>query len=220
MISILLAVHNGEKYLKESIESVLNQTFKEFELLIGLNDCTDGSMDIIASFNDYRITVFEFKEKGKAKTLNKLLDIATFDWIALQDDDDIWSLDKLDIQMSIEDEDVIGSRIFYINDKGEIIGEPRLKTIYTDIIDKSFKGVNQVANTSAIFKRLDALEVNGWDEDLDGIEDYDFWLKLMLKGCLFVNVDLPLVYHRIHDKSNFNTKKHDIKGLLEKYGLC
>ena len=219
MISILLAVHNGEKYLRESIDSVLNQSFKEFELLIGLNASTDNSREIIASYNDYRITLFEYKEKGKAKTLNKLLKNACFDWIALQDDDDIWSLDKLDIQMSIEDEDVIGSRIFYINDKGEIIGEPKLKTIYTDIIDKSFKGINQVANTSAIFKRVDALEVKGWDEDLDGIEDYDFWLKLMLKGCLFVNVDLPLVYHRIHDNSNFNTKKHNIKGLLEKYGL-
>lgn len=176
-------------------------------------------MDIIASFNDYRITVFEFKEKGKAKTLNKLLDIAAFEWIALQDDDDIWDKDKLEIQMSIEDEDVIGSRIFYINEFGDVIGEPRLKIKYTDIISQSFKGINQIANTSAVFKRKDALAVGGWSEDLDGIEDYDFWLKLMIKGCTFVNIDLPLVYHRIHKESNFNTKTHDIKGLLESHGL-
>jgi|TARA_Y100000310_G_scaffold169451_2_gene169506 glycosyltransferase involved in cell wall biosynthesis len=220
MISILLAVHNGEEYLREAIDSVLNQSFNEFELLIGLNDSTDGSREIIQEYNDYRITVFDYKEKGKAKTLNKLLKEANFEWIGLQDDDDIWDDCKLEVQMcNTEGEDVIGTKIFYINEFGDITGNPKLKLHYSQIVEYSFKGINQIANTSAIFKRKDAIEVDGWTEGLDGIEDFDFWLKLMIKGCLFTNLDYNGVYHRIHTKSNFNTKEHDIKGLLETYGL-
>ena len=216
MISILLATRNPNKeYFKLAVQSVLNQTYKDFELLIGFNDCEI----LIPKVHDPRIRIFKYKEKGKAKTLNNLLKEAKGDWIALQDDDDVWYKDKLEIQMNVKNEDVIGTKIKYINEKGETIGQPKLKTSYVDIIEQSFKGINQIANTSAIFKREDALDVNGWNIYLDGIEDFDFWLKLMLKGCTFVNVDKYLVGHRIHDKSNFNTKIHDIKGLLESHGL-
>ena len=218
MISILLAVHNGERYLKQSIDSVLNQTHKDIELLIGLNDSTDRSREIISSYNDDRIKLFEYKEKGKAKTLNKLLKEAKGDWIGLQDDDDIWVINKLQLQLR-QKADVIGTKIYYIDKIGNLTGQPTLENTHDNIVKKSYKGINQIANTSAIFKRLDAIKVNGWNEDLDGIEDFDFWLKLMKTGCKFININYTLVYHRVHDKSNFNTKQHDLKGLLKKHGI-
>lgn len=74
MISILLATHNGERFIEQSIKSVLNQTFKEFELLIGFNGTTDSSKKIVEGIKDDRIRVFDYGEdKGKSKTLNKLL---------------------------------------------------------------------------------------------------------------------------------------------------
>jgi len=215
MVSVLLATRNPNKeYFKEAVLSVLNQTYKDIELLIGFNDCEI----MIPKIDDSRIRIFKFEEKGKSKTLNKLLQHAKGEYIALQDDDDIWMLDKLEIQLK-ELHQVVGSKILYINELGKVTGTPKLETTHHKILEKSYKGINQMANTSVLFKKSDAIEVGGWNEDLDGIEDYDFWLKLMKKGCSFVNVDLPLVYHRIHDKSNFNTKQHDIKGLLKSYGL-
>ena len=110
MISILLATYNGERYIEQSITSVLNQTFTEFELLIGFNGTTDGSKEIVASFNDSRIRVFDYGEdKGKATTLNKLLKEVKYDWIAIQDDDDVWADSKLEKQVAhTTTNDIIG----------------------------------------------------------------------------------------------------------------
>ena len=215
MISILLATYNGERYLKKSIDSILNQTFGDFELLIGLNDTNDGSMNIINSYDDDRIRVFEYSERGKAITLNKLINEAKFDWIEMQDDDDVWVGEKLEKQINlINDFDVIGTFIDYINESDQIIGCPNLSENEMEIKGRSFMGDNQVANTSAIFRKEDAIKINLWRDGLDGIEDFDFWLRLMREGKRFKNIPEKLVMHRLHNNSNFNTKKYDISKIL------
>ena len=216
MISILLPIYNGQKYLRESIDSVLNQSFKNFELLVGFNGTIDNSKEIVHTYDDPRIKIFDYGfDKGKAKTLNKLLKQSKYDWIALQDDDDIWIQTKLEKQMLlINDYDIIGTFIHYINENGSVIGKPNLSTSSFDIQKKSIAGENQIANTSAIFKKSDAFYINGWKEELDGIEDYDFWLRLMRDGKKFINVSKELVLHRVHSNSNFNTKKYNLNKIL------
>lgn len=216
MISILLAVYNGEKYIKESIDSVLNQTFGDFELLIGLNNCSDNTLSIVESYNDARIRIFLYDEKGKAKTLNKLIDECKYDWIAIQDSDDIWLNKKLETQLKyINEYDIIGTFCKYIDKDGYIIGEPHISTNHKDIERLSFSGINQIINMSAIFKKSDLCK---WDETI-GVEDYELWLKLMYNGYKSINISDYLVYHRIHSDSNFNTKDYssDISAILKKY---
>lgn len=216
MISILLAVYNGEKYISQSVDSIINQTFEEWELLIGFNGTTDSSKDIIAKYNDSRIKIFDYdNEKGKAKTLNKLIKKAKYDWCAIQDDDDIWLPQKLEKQFSLTDcHDVIGTFIHYINKNNQIIGGARIVSDHENIKRLSLSGINQVANSSAIFKKEAASQINFWREDLDGIEDFDFWVKLLKKGYRFHNISRKLVLHRIHSESNFNTKQHDLSKIL------
>jgi len=218
-ISILLAIYNDERFIQKTIESVLSQTFKDFELLIGFNGTTDNSIDIVKSFQDDRIKIYDFKDdKGKAKTLNKLIDLAQSDWIAIQDGDDLWLPKKLEIQIQhINDFDIIGTKCQYIDAEDNFIGMPDLEINDEQIKIKSFNGVNQIINTSVIFKKSKALSVNKWDENLDGIEDFDFWLKLMKFNCSFINVNKILVCHRLHNNSNFNTKKYDVDSLIQKY---
>ena len=216
MISILLATYNGEKYLALAIESVLNQSFTDFELLIGFNGTTDSSKEIPGKYNDPRVRVFDYgDDKGKSKTLNKLLLEAKYDIIALQDDDDFWIYNKLDRQIEIMNGyDVVGTLISYIDTEGNITGHPNLATFPDDIKHISLSGINQVANTSAIFNKKDAIDIGGWKDGLDGIEDYDFWLRLMRTGKKFINVPEQLVLHRLHSDSNFNTKIHDLRKIL------
>jgi len=216
MISILLATYNGEKYIKKSVDSILNQTFENFELLVGFNGTIDNSKQILNSYNDPRIKIFDyFDDKGKAKTLNKLLKKVNSEWICLQDDDDVWMKNKLEKQINfLKDHDVVGSYIKYIDEYNNIIGEPKLYSSDEDIKYYSLNGINQIANTTAIFKKTDAIEVNGWDENLDGIEDYDFWLKLIKKNKKFINIQEYMVFHRIHSNSNFNTKKYNLTKIL------
>ena len=221
MVSVLLAVYNGERYLRRSIESVLSQTYEDFELLIGFNGTVDNSKEIVKEFKDDRIRVFDYgMDSGKSKTLNKLLKEAKGDWLAMQDDDDVWFSKKLEIQMEFansEEYDVIGSRIFYCNDVEKITGIPNISLKHEEIVSLSMKGDNQVPNTSAIFRKSIAKEVDGWNENLAGVEDFDFWLKLMKKKYIFTNVKKQLVLHRIHSNSNFNTNTYNIKELIEKY---
>lgn len=216
MISILLATYNGEKYIKKSIDSVLNQTHSGWELLVGFNGTTDNSREIVAQYNDSRIKVFDYgKDAGKAKTLNKMIKEAKYDWLAIQDDDDIWLPKKLDRQVKyINDYDVIGTQIMYVNESDDPNGGPTLAREDVDIKAKSLIGDNQIANTSAIFRKKCAEEVGGWSETIDGIEDFDFWLKIMRLKFKFLNLNSVEVMHRVHSKSNFNTKKFDLNKIL------
>lgn len=211
-----MATYNGEKYIKESIESVLNQTFKNIELIIGLNGTTDGSKSVIDRFNDNRIRLFDYgNNRGKARTLNKLIRESENNFICVQDDDDIWVGDKLEKQLRyVGLYDVIGTFIKYIDPDGNIIGHPNLQEDDDLIKRLSMSGDNQIANTSAIFRKSDVIEIGGWKEDIDGIEDYDLWLRLMRSGKKFINIPEYLVLHRIHNQSNFNTKRHDISKIL------
>jgi len=216
MISILLATYNGERYIEKSIESIINQTYKDWELLIGFNGTIDGSKEIVKKFQDSRIRVFDYgMDAGKAKTLNKMVKEAKGDWLAIQDDDDIWLPKKLEKQMEkSSDYDVIGTQILYIDEDDNSTGNPILSENDTDIKAKSLNGDNQVANTSAIFKRECLEAVGGWSETLDGIEDFDFWLKIMRKDYRFINLKRAEVLHRLHQKSNFNTKQFDLSQIL------
>lgn len=216
MFSILLATYNGEKYIEKSIDSILNQQFPYWELLIGFNGTTDKTKEIVLNYKDSRIKTYDYKnEKGKGKTLNKLLYEASYEWVAIQDDDDIWQPNKLQRQSTYIDRyDVIGSFIYYINEDGQVINNLDLEIVDKKIKHLSLSGNNQIANSSAVIKKSRILDINGWREDIDGIEDYDLWLRLIKNNCLFVNINEYLVMHRLHKKSNFNTKTHDLSLIL------
>ena len=208
MISILLPCYNGEKFISLAIDSILNQSFKDFELLIGFNGTTDNSKDIVRRFGDDRIKTFDYgDDKGKPKTLNKLLLEAKHDWIALQDDDDMWTLNKLQEQIKyLNDFDVIGTQIQYCDQYNNFIeGSPSLKLNDSEIKQFTIDGNNQVANSSTLIRKSSIIKVGGWDENLSALEDFDFWLRLILIGSRFTNLDEKMMIHRRHINSNFNT---------------
>jgi glycosyltransferase involved in cell wall biosynthesis len=217
MISILLPIYNGEKFISQSIDSILNQTFKDFELLIGFNGTTDNSIDIVSSYKDNRIKIFNYaNEKGKSKTLNKLLSESKYEWVAIQDDDDIWIDKKIEKQLRfINNFDVIGTLIKYIDENNKVTGDPDLFTDSFIIAQLLSLGHNQIANSSTLIKKSCIFEVGGWSENLDKLaennvqpcEDFDLWLKMIKNNKKFINVDEYLVHHRIHSRSNFNTKR-------------
>lgn len=216
MISILLAVYNGEKYIHQSINSILNQTLSDWELLVGFNGTTDNSKKIVSEYTDSRIKIFDYgDDKGKAKTLNKLIKEANHDWCAIQDDDDVWLPEKLETQIKYtKNYDVVGTYIKYINENGETIGGPFLSETHDQIKTKSLAGNNQIANSSSIFKKECVESVGLWSEEKDGVEDFDLWLKLLKNDFMFYNIPQYLCLHRIHSESNFNTKEQNVNKIL------
>jgi glycosyltransferase involved in cell wall biosynthesis len=218
MISILLPIYNGIEFLEESLQSILQQTFVEWELLIGINGHPPNSEVYLKakSFESIskKIRVFDFdlnKVKGKSETLNELINYCSFDYIALIDVDDIWHPLKLEKQVSIirlNKYDVIGTNCVYFGDRN---GSPNIPLEdFNDSFD--FHLSNPIINPSAIIKK----ELCFWRNDLFGIEDYDLWLRLKKQGKRFYNCRGILVKHRIHNSSSFNSKGNSDRENLKK----
>ena len=99
-VSILMPMYNSEKYIKESINSILNQEYKNFELIIVDDGSIDSSIEIVKEYNDSRIKLYEnIENKGLPYTRNKLLSLATGEYIALFDSDDIALKNRIKAQV-------------------------------------------------------------------------------------------------------------------------
>jgi len=207
MVSILIPIYNGIEFIDESVTSVLNQTYTDWELLIGVNGHPKNS-NVYKKAKEYekivKIRVFDFYNiKGKSNTLNEMLKFCNYKYVALLDVDDIWHPQKLEVQTSlfIHNYDVIGSRCIWFGEKPGII--PNIPT--GDISNFDFSLVNPIINSSSIIKK----DLCYWNEN--GIEDYDLWLRLRKLGKQFFNCNEILVRHRIHSSSAFNAKGNDNK---------
>jgi glycosyltransferase involved in cell wall biosynthesis len=224
-LSVLLTVYNGERYLREAMASVLAQTFKDFELLVGLNGCTDGSEKIAREFeSDKRVKVFVFDRKGRVFALNRLLLSTDAELVAIQDADDIWLPEKLAKQMPyLPKFDVVGTYINYIDEGGKLLKKGPLNCSTDEQIKGAMmKGENQIANSSSVFVAKHVKQTCGWDDDrFTGVHDFDFWIRLARAGRTFANVPEVLVHHRLHKSSNFNAAGNGdfLSAMLKKYGL-
>jgi len=215
MISILMPIYNGIEFINESVKSVLNQTYKDWELIIGINGHPENSdvFKIAKQFeNCDKIKVYDLIGiKGKSNALNKMLEYCKYNWICLLDVDDFWIDQKLEYQIPFIANyyDVIGSPCYYFGDKVGISPIP-----VKDITDFDFFSVNPIINSSCLVKK----ELCYWDSQHDGVEDYDLWLKLKKQNKRFYNYEFPLVFHRIHKSSSFNNSNYlAVEKLLEKH---
>lgn len=200
MISILIPIYNGIEFLEESVNSVLQQTTPDWELLIGINGHPENS-EVYQKAKKYeqqnKIKVFDFHWiQGKANTLNELVKYCNYDYVALLDVDDVWLPQKLETQIPyLKEYDVVGSQCLYFGNKH---GESTVP--FGDITCYNFKKNNPIINSSAIIKKKYAY----WFSIV--LEDYDLWIRLRKQGMTFYNCEEILVKHRIHSKSEFNSK--------------
>lgn len=201
MISILMPIYNGIEFINESITSISKQTYKNWELIIGINGHPKNSKvyNIAKQYENDNIKVYDFYDtRGKSNTLNLMLKYTKYDWIALLDVDDFWLPKKLESQLPyINKYDVIGTMCKYF---GKLNISPNIPI--GDLTNFNFLSTNPIINSSCIIKK----ELCDWDNNMDGVEDYDLWLKLWKNGNKFYNIHSVQVLHRIHDDSAFNAR--------------
>jgi len=177
-----MTVFNGSVYLKEAIDSVLNQTYRSFEFLI-IDDCsTDNSRELIKSYKDSRIRLIENKSNiGLTRSLNFGLKQANSKYIARLDQDDIAMENRIDRQISYLKQHphivLLGTWCQFIDEMGNPIAHFSPPTTHQEIVD-TFIFYNSFMHSSVMFNRDSVLSVGGYPEDFSYSQDNALWLHL------------------------------------------
>jgi O86/O127-antigen biosynthesis beta-1,3-galactosyltransferase len=199
-ISVLLAIKNGGAYSKECIESILNQSFRDFELIIIVNSSTDNTLAICQNFanKDDRIKVFESCISQLNYNLNLGLMHSSGEYLARIDADDVAFPKRFEKQVSeLSNHDVIGSFVTEINEDGLELGLREFPITDKEIRSQIFYKTT-LAHPSIMIKKDILLEVGGYQGGLYA-QDLDLWLRLMRdKNISFYNIPEPLTKYRIH----------------------
>ncbi|MFW9877871.1 MAG: glycosyltransferase, partial [Candidatus Thorarchaeota archaeon] len=196
-VSVIMAVYNAELYLKESIESILNQTLKEFELIIINDGSTDNSLSIINSFDDNRIILINQKNAGPAVARNQGIDIAKGEFIAILDADDVALPERLERQYIFLSEHsqylAIGSNAEIIDKNGEYIHSSNVRLNWISI-------KNNLPNTpfihSTVMFRKEIVKLIGKYPDIPPSEDMFFFNNVSNIGQM-TNLSDCLIRYRI-----------------------
>ncbi|MCX8080646.1 MAG: glycosyltransferase family 2 protein [Bacteroidia bacterium] len=201
LISIIMPVYNGEKFLKASIESILNQTYQNYELIILNDGSTDASEKICLRFTDKRIRYHYHSNMGLAKTLNRGIELAKGRYLARQDHDDISMQDRLEKQVCYlennKDVLLVGTCGNIIDEHGKYIGKHQHPTL-SSVLHFDLMFDNPFIHSSVMFKK----EHNGkkffYPENPDIFEDYGMWSEMSFYGKV-VNLDYTGILYRHHE---------------------
>jgi glycosyltransferase involved in cell wall biosynthesis len=205
-VSIVLPVHNGEKYLAIALDSILKQTFTEWELIIINDASTDASFKIAEKYanNDERIMVINVsKQKALADVLNIGIESSKSSYIVRMDADDVMLPNRLEMQykymLSNPEVIVCGSAINLINVNGEFLRR-RDYALRDNKLKRNIFLFSPFAHPSVIIKKDALVEVGGYTSGLKGVEDIDLWFRLSGKGD-FANIGEVLLEYRVNESS-------------------
>jgi hypothetical protein len=202
-ISVLMSVYNGEEFLRDAVESILNQTFTDFEFIIINDGSTDNSLNILNEYAeiDERIILINQDNHGLIASLNTGISLAKAPLIARMDADDISLSERLATQKSTfekyPDLVALGSAVTLIDDKnrefGIIIYPSKEQAIHEYMTTQG----SAFAHPAVMMKKETVLAAGGYRSAYKHAEDYDLWLRLSKQGILD-NLPIPLLKYREH----------------------
>jgi len=232
-VSVCIPVYNCELYIKESIDSVLNQTFQDFELIILDNKSTDKTIEVVKEYKDPRIKLFQNDSNiGMLGNWNKVMTYASGEYIKILPADDIIYPDCLQLQVTALDNDtqhkisLVCGRKNVANEHGKVLftrGFSRKREQVDGIkaINKGIRsGGNIIGEPGVVMFRKDVLQkTGGFEASIYYTMDLDLWYRMLLHGDLFV---LPEVISMFRISSNSESvkivkqQKNDLKNFTKK----
>ncbi len=205
-VSVVMGVYNGERFLRPAIESILNQTFRDFELIIVDDGSTDRSRQILREFKDHRMRVVCNQQNlGIAKTLNNGIAVALGEYVALQDHDDVSLPARLERQVAFLDKNaqvgMVGSSCSLIDEAGTLLAH---RPVECDDVKLRWDLLWRTAliHTTLMVRRRAIEEVGGYSPDLQYrfAEDYDLMSRVAFRYAV-ANISQPLGWWRVHKTS-------------------
>ncbi|MBI4839348.1 MAG: glycosyltransferase [Nitrospirae bacterium] len=221
LISVIMSVFNEDRYLSGSIESILGQTFKDFEFIIVDDASTDSSFEIMQKYaaKDSRIVLIKNSaNQGLAMSLNNALRTARGQFIARMDGDDIAEKSRLECQIDFLNKnsriDLVGSSMYLINTHNDIIARSDMVSDPA-ILKKLVYFKSPCLHPTWMFRSKILKDLKGY-RNLPAAQDYDFLMRLYSFGYAISNITRPLLYYRVHeDKVSFDRSIKQIR--LAKY---
>ena len=213
-VSIVMATHNGIKYLEQSVSSILSQKFDNFEFIIVDDGSTDNTLSELKKINDSRVRIIHQNNQGQTNALIKGVENTCGDLIARIDQDDYSLPNRLMRQVKFMDKHpevvLCGSRFQELY--GDNPNPQRVQFAETDReIKKIISHFNPFAHSAAVFRRTAYYKVGGYTKSFLIGMDYDLWIRLMEIGKVH-NIEEVLTVVRVHDES-FSMKQSRLKTL-------
>ncbi|MBV6624297.1 MAG: glycosyltransferase [Rivularia sp. (in: Bacteria)] len=204
LISVIIPVYNGEKTIRQTIESVLNQTYTNLELIVINDGSRDLTLNVICSIKDYRLKVFSYDNAGVCMSRNRGIERARGQFISFLNADDTWTRDKLEAQLKALEANpqasVAYSWVDYIDEYGEFIRDGNHITINGDAYEQLLIQNVLENGSNPLIRRQALINTGTFNELLTLAEDWDMWLRLA-KRYDFVTVPRPQVLYRASSRS-------------------
>ena len=226
-VSVIIPTYNRAEFLHSAVQSALNQTFKDLEIIVSDDKSTDHTKEVVRSFKDERIKYICNKgNKGVSAARNTAILASKGEYIAFLDDDDEWLPDKLQRQVEVLDKSQ--TKICGVHSNLLIINKMTGKSIPYNPNTKKFKGnlLNQLLigdplRTSTVLVRKRCLdEIGLFDETISYMEDRDLWIRLS-KNWDFEYISEPLIKYYVHGNAqltrNLEAQTEGKEKLLERY---
>lgn len=221
LVSILMPVYNGADYLRPAVDSMLNQTFTDFELIIVNDGSTDNTQEVINSYSDARIVCLQQENQGVARSLNNGLKIARGKYVRRHDADDISLPDALEKQVSFmeshPDYVMVCNQQAFMTHNGKIAHKFRMPhnrffegKPWKDVTFDDFNPAqaSPVVHGTACYKRQEVLDVGAYRTEFIVSEDNDLWIRLLEKHKIAV-LNVCNYFLRLHPGSA--TQRHASK---------
>ncbi len=207
-----MSVFNEKTYLQAAIESILNQTFSDFEFLI-IDDGSEEPIEkVVSNFKDERIRSFRQENMGLARSLNNGLQLASGNYIARMDADDVCRSDRLELEIgevaAHPQIDLLGSFFDIIDEKGDLI---ETKEIFEDPIYRLWRLQfhNNYGHGTVILKKQSVIDAGMYDERLLYAQDYDLWSRISRKDNTAIIPEVLYHYRLVQQSGQASVRNYD-----------
>ncbi|MCC5634267.1 glycosyltransferase [Nostoc sp. CHAB 5844] len=217
-ISVIIPAYNSEKTIKLTIDSVLNQSFTDFELIVINDGSTDSTLDIVSQIQDLRLKILSFENAGGNVSRNRGLQQASGEFVSFLDADDIWTLDKLASQLKAL-QDSIDAKVAYswtdyIDENGKFLVAGNHISVNGDVYERLLVSNFLENGSNPLIYREALIELGGFDESLSAAQDWDMWLRLAAKNS-FICVPAVQILYRVSANSLSSNLSRQEKACLQ-----
>jgi len=216
-VSVIVPAYDSAKYLAETVHSVLDQSYDNYEVIVVDDGSNDGTLGVARSFEP-RIKVLAQPNGGPASARNLAIRNSRGDYIAFLDSDDLWMKDKLEKQIALLEKNstvglAYGEALMFAGNNGEI----KIKDKIGFTLEPSFRSLlfgDYIPNSTVVIRRrcIDKVGLLNESRDLIGVEDYEYWMRVA-KHFTMVGIPRPLAYYRIREGNLMGDGSDINKGL-------